>query len=104
MKMNGTLNLSREIGKVEKRIPAQEFTLGKALKQPFCNTNSGSRKIMQGTQIEQIVQIMNPEIPIISTGYENEFGEYSSNFIIADKEYQVLAKIPKFINMPNDHY
>ena len=104
MKMNGTLNLSREIGKVEKRIPAQEFTLGKALKQPFCNANSGSRKIMQGTQIEQIVQIMNPEIPIISTGYENEFGEYSSNFIIADKEYQVLAKIPKFINRSNDHY
>ena len=103
-KIGGNLNLSHEIEKVQQRLPAQEYTLGKALKQPFCNTNSGSRKIMQGIQMEQCVQIMHPEPPIISTGYENQFGYLSSNFITADMEYEVLAKISKFSFKPNDHY
>lgn len=103
-KINGTLNLAHEIAKVQQRIPAQEFTLGKSLKQPFCNTNSGSRKIMQGIQMEQCVQIINPETPIISTGYENQFGYYSSNFVVADMDYEVVAKISKFSFKPNDHY
>ena len=104
MKLNSTLNLMHEIDKINKRIPAQEFTLGRALKQPFSNTNSGSRKIMQGIQMEQTVQIMKPEAPIISTGYENQFGYFSSNFIIADKSYRVISKIPKFSFAPNFHY
>ena len=104
MKTSGNLNLAHEIEKVEARIPAQEFTLGRALKQPFCNTNSGSRKIMQGIQMEQCVQIMNPEAPIVSTGYENQFGYMSSNFIVADNDYEVLAKISKFSFKPNDYY
>ena len=104
MNLNGSLNLMYEISKVQERIPAQEYTLGRALKQPFCNTNSGSRKIMQGIQMEQSVQIMNPEAPIISTGYENQFGYLSSNVIKADKEYKVIAKIDKYSFLPNYHY
>lgn len=104
MNLNGSLNLMYEISKVQERIPAQEYTLGRALKQPFCNTNSGSRKIMQGIQMEQAVQIMNPEAPIISTGYENQFGYLSSNVITADKEYKVIAKIDKYSFCPNHHY
>ena len=104
LKTSGTLNLAHEIKKVEARIPAQEFTLGRALKQPFCNTNSGSRKIMQGIQMEQAVQIMNPEAPIVSTGYENQLGYMSSNFVVADNEYEVLAKVSKFSFKPNDYY
>ena len=103
-KIGGTLNLAHEIEKVNQRLPSQEHTLGHALKQPFCNTNSGSRKIMQGTQMEQCVQIMNPEPPIISTGYENQLGYLSSNFITADMSYEVLAKISKFSFRPNDFY
>ena len=103
-KLDDNLNLTHEIEKVQQRIPAQEFTLGRSLKQPFCNTNSGSRKIMQGIQMEQCVQIMNPEPPIITTGYENQFGYYSSNFIVADMDYEVVAKISKFSFKPDDHY
>lgn len=103
-KIGGNLNLSHEIEKVKQRLPSQEHTLGRALKQPFCNTNSGSRKIMQGIQMEQCVQIMHPEPPIISTGYENQFGYLSSNFITADMDYEVIAKISKFSFKPNDHY
>ena len=104
MKVNGTLNLSQEIQRVAERVPAQEFTLGRALKQPFASTNSGSRKIMQGIQMEQTVQILNAEAPIVSTGYENQFGYESSNYITTDKSFNVVAKIPKFSFCPNDHY
>lgn len=104
MKLNDIFNLSREIEKVRNRIPAQEFTLGRSLKQPFCNANSGSRKIMQGIQMEQTVQILNPEVPIVSTGYENQLGYMSSNFIVADRDYKIVARINKFSQHPNHHY
>lgn len=103
-KSSSTLNLSQEVSKIEERLPSLEYTLCKGLKQPFNNTNSGSRKIMQGIQMEQTVQLLQAEVPIVSTGYENQFGEYSSNFIKADTDYRVLAKIPKFVNDPNRHY
>ena len=96
MKTNTTLNLSKEIEKISKKYPKQELTLCKGLKQPFNNTNSGSRKIMQGIQMEQSTQLLNAEVPIISTGYETELGEHSSNFIKADRDYVVVGKINKF--------
>ena len=104
MKTNTVLNLSKEIEAIESRLPTQEYTLCKGLKQPFNSTNSGSRKIMQGIQMEQATQLINPEVPIISTGYENQFGEMNSNFIKAEHNYRVLAKIPKFFQSPNIHY
>lgn len=104
MKTNTTLNLSKEIEKISKKYPKQELTLCKGLKQPFNNTNSGSRKIMQGIQMEQSTQLLNAEVPIISTGYETELGEHSSNFIKADRDYVVVGKINKFSKFPNHHY
>ena len=101
----GSLNLNNEIEKVEQRLDGKlERILGRSLKQPFCNTNSGSRKIMQGIQMEQAIQILEPEAPIVSTGYENQLGYASSNFLTADCDYTVLAKISKFSFKPNDHY
>ena len=101
---NTSLNLAQEVEKIAKRLPSQEYTLCKGLKQPFNNTNSGSRKIMQGIQMEQASQLLNPEIPIISTGYENQFGELNSNFLKAEYNYIVLAKVPKFKDNANIHY
>ena len=100
-----TLNLREEIRKVEKeRIPAPEYTLSKGLMQPFRNTNSGSRCIMEAIQMEQCQSITHPEMPIISTGYENQFAEYNSNFVKADHNYVVIDKISKFSSKPNEHY
>lgn len=104
MKTNTVLNLSKEVSDIESHLPSQEYTLCKGLKQPFNATNSGSRKIMQGIQMEQATQLMNPEVPIISTGYENRFGELNSNFITAEHDYNVLAKISKFGSKTNIHY
>lgn len=104
MKSNTILNLSQEVREIEKRLPSQEYTLCKGLKQPFNNTNSGSRKIMQGIQMEQATQLLYPEAPIVSTGYENRFGELNSNFIRAESNYVVIDKIPKFQFNPGIHY
>lgn len=103
-KSNTTLNLAKEIEKISQKYPLQELTLCKGLKQPFNNTNSGSRKIMQGIQMEQATQLLNAEVPIITTGYETELGRTSSNFITADKDYRVVGKISKFSQFPNQHY
>ena len=104
MKTSTSLNLAEEVGEISKRLPSQEYILCKGLKQPFNNMNSGSRKIMQGIQIEQATQLLNAEVPIISTGYENQFGELNSNFIRAEHNYVVVDKICKFSSSPERHY
>ena len=73
-----------------------EEALGKALQEPFNPSNSSSRKQMFNTHNAQNIQLINSEVPIISTGYENKYGELSSSFIRTNSSYQVVAKIPKF--------
>ena len=94
-----SFNIEKDINEVSKRLPTLEYALGKGLLQPFKNTNSSSRCIMQGVQKEQTMQCVYSEFPIISTGYENRFGELSSSFIKSDANYVVIGKVPKY---PND--
>ena len=94
--MASNLNLSGICEEIEKRLPSQEAALGKGLLQPFNNTNSGSRKIMQGIQKEQGMQLEKAETPIIMTGYENQFGELSSTFVRSERNLVVIDKIPKY--------
>lgn len=86
------------------RIDKPEHMLGRSLLQPFCNTNSGSRKLMHSTHLEQRLPLLHPEVPIIQTGYENEYGKYASSFYMADDDYVVLNKIQKFDNIEDQHY
>ena len=98
------MNAEKVISDLRDRIDKPEHMLGRSLLQPFCNTNSGSRKLMHSTHLEQRLPLMHPEVPIIQTGYENEFGRYSSSFYKAEDEYIVLKKIQKFSDNPNHHY
>lgn len=75
-----------------------EETLGKALQQPFNPSNSSSRKQMFNTHNAQNIQLLDPDVPYVSTGYENKYGKLSSSFITTNSKYQVIAKIPKFSN------
>lgn len=93
--MATNLNLTEIANEIEKNLPSGEFTLGKGLLQPFNESNSGSRKIMQGIQKEQSIQLLKPETPLIMTGYENQFGYLSSGFVTADSDYVVITKIIK---------
>lgn len=94
--MGSNLNLTSTCEEIENRLPSMEYVLGKGLLQPFGNTNSGTRKIMQGIQKEQGMQLEKAETPIIMTGFENQFGELSSTFVRADRDLVVIDKIPKY--------
>lgn len=77
---------------------------GKALLVPGSASVSGARKILASVQRDATLCIMNPEVPIVQTGYENRFGDYSSSLVFADTDYQVVAKISKYSFSPNHHY
>ena len=55
--MAGKLNIMSTCQEIENELPAQEYASGKGLLQPFNNCNSGSRKIMQGIQTDQTMQL-----------------------------------------------
>ncbi len=98
------VNIVDDIHDAEGRITHLEEALGKGLQQPFNNTNSGSRKILSGTHIEHTLPLLHPEPPLVSTGYENRFGEHSSSFVLADSDYTVLARVAKFSMCPDHCY
>ena len=98
------MNVESVITDLQNRITKPEYMLGRSLLQPFCNTNSGSRKLMHSTHLEQRLSLMYPEVPIIQTGYENEYGKYASSYYKAEDDYLVLAKIQKFSDHYNNHY
>lgn len=98
------LDFYGEINKEAERLESKEAILGKGLMQPFASTNSGSRKIMFGVQLEHALSLVNAEPPIIQNGYEIRFGDRSSSIIKAESDYKVIAKISKFSEAPNHHY
>lgn len=105
MKQLINLNLEDQFMKdLRERLPEPDVMLGKGSMMPFNNTNSGARKTLYGTQKEHVIPIIDGEVAYVQTGNEQLFGEYSSSMIRADGDLQVLAKIPKFSNMPNYHY
>lgn len=95
---------NKEMEEEAKRIPNQEKILGKAAMQPFANTNSGSRKILFETQLEHSLALLHPEVPIVQTGYEIRFGDYSSSIYRAPADLEIMDKIFKFQDKPNHHY
>lgn len=91
-----------EIGR--RNIENIDFMLGKGLMMPFAASNSGSRKLMFGTQLEHRLPLMHPEVAYIQTGYEKEFGVNSSSHIVTSDDMVVIGKISKFSWLPNYHY
>ena len=86
-------------------LTSKEQMLGKGLNIPNNATNSGSRKIMNGTHQSHSLVLSHGEVPYVGTGYENRFGDESSSIIeTGDDELEVVAKISKFSYAPNHHY
>lgn len=86
------------------QIDKPERMLGKGSMMPFNASNSGSRKLMFGTQLEHRLPLIKPEVPYIQTGYEKEFGKYSSSFVTIDKDLYVVDRISKYSRHPMHHY
>ena len=100
-----SLNLKEEIEQsLQGRIESNDQLLGKDLLIPQSGANSGSRKLMHSIHIEQHLPLLNYEVPIFGTGYETQFGEYSSSYRKLQGTWEVLAKIPKFSWVPEYHY
>ena len=97
-------NFREEIKDAEDRITKKEQILGKGLCQPFVDCNSGSRKLMFSIHIEQSLPLVEPQVPFVMTGYEQEYADRSSSIIKADSDYEVVGKISKFSIDPQRHY
>lgn len=97
-----SLNLMNLIDKVQVDNPND--MLGKGLQMPFAASNSGSRKLMFGTQLEHRLSLLRPEVPFIQTGYEMEFGKNSSSYVTVKGDMDVIGTVAKFSHNPKHHF
>ena len=100
---NNVVNLKTEIENRTKYLPSYDFMLGRTLMQPFRPANSGSRALMASVHAEHLLIPTKGEMPIVHTGYENQFGQYSTSYVKAKNTYTVVAKIKKF-ELSNSNY
>lgn len=97
-----SMNLINTINKI--KIPNSNFMLGKGLQIPCAASNSGSRKIMYGSQSEQRLSLLKPEVPFLQTGYEKKFGINSSSYVKTENNMVVIGTVAKFANNPKHHF
>ena len=93
-----------QLKEIEKRLDYPEQRLGKELAEPFPAAVSGARKLLYASQTEQAMSLVQPEVPFIQTGYENEFGHRSTSFKQLGFNCKVIGKIEKFSFNPGWHY
>lgn len=98
------INLDEQLDELRRQEKFPEQRLGSCLTQPFAGLNSSNRKIMYATHDQHKLNLTEGEAPIISTGVENEFLNYSSSYVKAGCDKRVLAKIQKFPARPDLHY
>lgn len=87
-----------------KCLTSNEQMLGKGLNIPNNASSSGARKILASTHQSHSLVLTHGELPYVATGYENRFGDLSSSIVLADEDFEVIARIPKFSYAPNHHY
>ena len=97
-----SLNILNQVEQV--KVDNIDHILGKGLQMPFNASNSGSRKLMFGTQLEHRLPLLKPEVPFIQTGYEMEFGKNSSSYITVDEDMEVIGCVSKFSDYPTHHF
>ena len=97
-----SLNILNQVENV--KVDNIDHILGKGLQMPFNASNSGSRKLMFGTQLEHRLPLMKPDVPYIQTGYEMEFGRNSSSFIDVDRDMEVIGIVSKFSYDPKHQF
>ena len=97
-------DLKSQVEENIKDLPNYDYLLGKGLLQPFNPANSGSRKLMHAIHLDHFLVLKHGEMPIIQTGFENEFGRNSSSYKTSDYNFRVLYKIPKFSFRPDVYY
>lgn len=98
------LKFTDDLNENIQRINSMEEMLGNTLNIPHAASNSGARKILANKQKDQSFFLIHGEVPYLSTGYENKFGDESSSVVKLEDDYRVIAKISKFSFAPDHHY
>ena len=103
MAKRNNLNLKAELEEKNKEFDHSDAFLGKDVI-TMANKINSSRNIMFQSHIDQCVVLAEPEFPRVFTNYENEVGKYSSSYVKAEKDYEVVKKISKYENQPDYNY
>ena len=104
MAANVDLSLSTKIKEVESRLQTKEEMCGNTLMMPFTPACSSQRKIMFAQHLNQHLNLIHGEVPLVCTGFEDEFAKYSSSYKVTDREYILIDKVSKFSKHPYMHY
>jgi len=97
------ININEQIIESTNYLPNYNYMLGRTSMQPFRPANSGSRALMTSVHTEHLTVLYNGEVPIIQTGYENEFGRNSTSYIASPSDYTVVHKF-QTIEGKDHHY
>jgi DNA-directed RNA polymerase beta subunit len=62
---------------------------------PGLSMTDANRAQMDASHLEQRVQVLDPQAPLIFTAFENEYGKYSSGYCELEGKWKVLCKIFK---------
>ena len=103
-KFMGTNKFVENVQEAAKNIAFPEQILGKGLNIPNNATSSGARKLMNNIHQSHSLVLCEGDMPFVSTGYENRFGDLSSSIIKTDCDMEILGVIPKFSSNPMQHY
>jgi len=79
---------------------AKNYTEGHSFLGPTCMipglaSTDANRAQMDTAHLEQRLQVLEPQAPLVFTGYENEWGKYSSGYCELKGTWKVLSKIVK---------
>lgn len=96
------LGILDKLQEYENMVP--EKLLCKGLNSPFNNHNSANRKMMYNVHSDHRLPLYNGEIPFTGTPYSNQFGKHNSSLVLADCNYDIVAKISKFKQHPDHDY
>ena len=89
-------DLKRDIEKINKKYANSEKILSKELLTVWADKINSSRANMAGSEHDQIVNLENPDVPGVNTNFENLVGMYSSSYVKAEDDFEVLDKIVKY--------
>lgn len=95
------MDIRDQIQESTKSITNNNTILGRTTLQPFRPANSGNRALMASVHAEHLMVPAEGDVPIVGTGYENEYGKYSTSYVESSSDYEVIYKINKY---PNNNY
>lgn len=89
------MDLKKTLRKLDEKFLGSNHIFSKQLLTTANKLNS-SRSLMHSLQLDQVSNLLEPEIAHVTTNFERMVGKYSSAYYQSDDEYEVIDKIIKF--------